>query len=513
MTHKVKIYKGEIMKTIILVLTILISLSTNIFPQRERLERSVSEDKVLTDFYKPALMDSTQLDSILISTMTTYHIPGLGALINSKENGIIWKRNFGYANIHLNNPVEDTTVFLIASVSKTVVATAIMQFWEADSFDLDDNINDYLDDFQVRIPNFPYDTITFRMIMTHTSSIKDNWYWLNLLTICGDSPIPLDTFLINYFTPGGTYYNQYSNFVNAPPGTVWEYSNVAICILAYIVERFSGMPFDQYCKENIFDPLEMNKTSWFLDGLDTTTIATPYLWQSNQYIPYCQYGSPDYPDGQLRTTKMDLEHFLSAYMNWGIYNGARILDSSTVELILSDHLGYPIPVYGDYQGLVWYQSGELNNRWPWGHTGGWLGCRTAMFFQQNEKWGIICFMNSSPSYSTQLYILNVLCDYAQGIITEVEEMSNSITDFYLEQNYPNPFNPVTTIGFGLQNKSNVKITILNAIGEEVAIIMNEEREPGFHQVEFNATSLPSGVYFYQLRAGSFVQTKKMLLLK
>ncbi len=70
--------------------------------------------------------------------------------------------------------------------------------------------------------------------------------------------------------------------------------------------------------------------------------------------------------------------------------------------------------------------------------------------------------------------------------------------------YPNPFNPTTTIGFGIQNKSNVKITILNAIGEEVAVVLNEEREAGFHQVEFNAANLPSGVYFYQLKAGELL---------
>jgi len=57
------------------------------------------------------------------------------------------------------------------------------------------------------------------------------------------------------------------------------------------------------------------------------------------------------------------------------------------------------------------------------------------------------------------------------------------------------------------------ITVLNSIGEEVAIVLNEEREGGFHQVEFNATNLPSGVYFYQLKAGEFIQTKKMVLMK
>ena len=83
----------------------------------------------------------------------------------------------------------------------------------------------------------------------------------------------------------------------------------------------------------------------------------------------------------------------------------------------------------------------------------------------------------------------------------------------LQQNFPNPFNPTTTIGFGIQNESNVKITILNAIGEEVAVVLNEEKDAGYHKVEFNAASLPSGVYFYQLKAGSFVETKKMILMK
>ncbi len=85
----------------------------------------------------------------------------------------------------------------------------------------------------------------------------------------------------------------------------------------------------------------------------------------------------------------------------------------------------------------------------------------------------------------------------------VEIEWRAFNSYLLEQNYPNPFNPTTTIGFGLQNKSNVKITILNAIGEEVAVVLNEDREPGFHKIEFNATNLPSGVYFYQLKAGRF----------
>ena len=95
----------------------------------------------------------------------------------------------------------------------------------------------------------------------------------------------------------------------------------------------------------------------------------------------------------------------------------------------------------------------------------------------------------------------------------VELEFRTFDSYLLEQNYPNPFNPTTTIGFGVQEKSNVKITILNGIGEEVAVVLNKEIEAGYHAVEFNSSNLPSGVYFYQLKTGSFVETKKMLLLK
>ncbi len=101
--------------------------------------------------------------------------------------------------------------------------------------------------------------------------------------------------------------------------------------------------------------------------------------------------------------------------------------------------------------------------------------------------------------------------YEYSDIVEVE--FRAFDSYLLEQNYPNPFNPTTTIGFGLQEKSNVKITILNSIGEEIAVVLNKEIESGYHTVEFNADNMPSGVYFYQLKAGSFINTKKMLLLK
>jgi CubicO group peptidase (beta-lactamase class C family) len=496
------------MKSFLKTLFFFLLVTQICFAQLE-LNRSKSESEY------PSIKDSNSsfdIDSLITTTMNNYHIPGLAALINTKDDGIIWKNNYGYKNVELSQPVEDSTMFLIASISKTILATAIMQFWEADSFDLDDNINDYLDGFQVHIPYHWNDTITFRMIMTHTASIRDNWNVMNALVVCGDSPISLDTFLINYFTPGGSYYNSALNFNGAKPGTVYEYAQPGICILAYLVEKFSGMTFNQYCREHIFNPLGMNKTSWFLEGMDTTAIATPYIWQGGQYIPYCHQGFPYYPIGQLRTNKIELEHFLSTYMNWGKYNGSSILDSSTVDLILTDQLGYPIPGWGDYQGLIWFDYRFVAGRSLWGHDGSWYGYGTDMVFQKEEEWGVILFANSRLDWSVEVFLLSTLCDYAQDI-TVVEEINNPISDFYLEQNYPNPFNPSTKIRYSIPQASNVTIKVFDILGNEIETLVNEEKPAGTYEINWYAENLPSGVYFYQLKAGTFVQTKKMLLLK
>jgi hypothetical protein len=101
--------------------------------------------------------------------------------------------------------------------------------------------------------------------------------------------------------------------------------------------------------------------------------------------------------------------------------------------------------------------------------------------------------------------------YEYSNVIEVDV--RSIDEFVLQQNFPNPFNPVTTVGYILKEKSNAKLILLNTVGEEIAVLVNEEQDKGFHKVDFNAINLPSGVYFYQLKAGDYINTKKMIFLK
>jgi photosystem II stability/assembly factor-like uncharacterized protein len=97
--------------------------------------------------------------------------------------------------------------------------------------------------------------------------------------------------------------------------------------------------------------------------------------------------------------------------------------------------------------------------------------------------------------------------------SEVEVDVTSPLTFALEQNYPNPFNPSTNIKYSVPETGNVKLSVYNTVGEEVAVLVNGFSQSGFFEVSFNASSLPSGVYLYKLQSANSVQTKKMMLLK
>lgn len=102
----------------------------------------------------------------------------------------------------------------------------------------------------------------------------------------------------------------------------------------------------------------------------------------------------------------------------------------------------------------------------------------------------------------------------KGDITNIES-SFEVTpsDFKLFQNYPNPFNPTTTISFQLPEQSEVTIKVFNLLGREVATLLDEIKPAGLHKIEFNASELTSGIYFYQLRAGDYIETRKFILLE
>ena len=126
--------------------------------------------------------------------MEMNHIPGVSACV-VKGGRVLWHGTYGYADVIDSVSVTDSTIFLLASTSKSVTATAIMQLWEKGLLGLDDDISDYLP-FPVRNFHHPNSAITFRMLLAHTSSISYNYgAWMPYINWEGDSEISLEEFL------------------------------------------------------------------------------------------------------------------------------------------------------------------------------------------------------------------------------------------------------------------------------------------------------------------------------
>ena len=130
----------------------------------------------------------------------------------------------------------------------------------------------------------------------------------------------------------------------------------------------------------------------------------------------------------------------------------------------------------------------------------------------NETLTSICYSNSFLYVATdKAGIWKLAID--DNILDANDKQKYEPYNFKLSQNYPNPFNPSTKINYQLPTAGNVTIKVYDVLGNEIATLVNEEKPAGYYSVNFDLTSIASGIYFYQLQAGSFAETKKMILLK
>ena len=331
--------------------------------------------------------NSNDYEEFLKDEMDFQNIPALSSLI-FKEGVILEELYLGKSNIAQNVALEDDHLFLLASVSKVVTATALLQLYEEGLFSLDDPINDYLP-FEVNVPNQSTD-ISFRMLLKHTSGIADANSMDDQYYYGQDPTLELDYYIENYLVPGGEFYDASENYYNFEPGTDYEYSNIGNALIGVLVEEISGMDFNTYCKQNIFTPLEMSNTHWRLDEI-SETIVQPYEYRRRDYEVIQHYTFTDYPNGGLRSTVRDMFKFISAFVQDGMSNNYQLLNPSTIDKMITPQ----IPGIANDMGLHLFLLDGKNN--IWGHDGGELGVATIMGFNPETKVGAIIFANQGDA--------------------------------------------------------------------------------------------------------------------
>ena len=185
-----------------------------------------------------------QLDGFLMKKMKQSNRIGMQAAYIA-DGKLQWAGSYGIKTYQTEDLVNDSTLFMIASLSKPVTALGLLKLYDQGKVYLDDKINDYLP-FKISNPFYPEKELTIRMLLAHVSSLRDNWTMLEpgyTIDNGGDSPISLEQFLQDYLVEGGKLYDKTKNFYNEPPASHFAYNNVDYALIGYIVERISGKPF------------------------------------------------------------------------------------------------------------------------------------------------------------------------------------------------------------------------------------------------------------------------------
>ncbi len=374
-----------------------------------------------------AIQPRAAVDEFIRDEMLRNHIPGLAVSV-VKGGLLTWSKAYGWADIQRQVAMTTDTLQNIGSVSKPIVTTVIMQCVERGELSLDDDINDYLP-FPIRNPGHPEVAITVTQLLSHYSSIADGSSYGRGYQ-CGESNVSLQNWIEGYFLPGGVYYDAAENFHAWAPGEEYEYNNVAFAVLAYLLQVITGRPFDDYCREELFAPLGMTNTSWFLANIDKSRHAIPYAYVSNGKIdspnwggielgllngeqpptdfegPYadCIYDHPNFADGFLRTSVAELTNFQLMLIAKGTLNGNRVLEEKTVGQMFSGH------------GITWHQTELPGGPKVWGHGGGDPGISTLFDFRPDTGDGVIILANTHGASldATSAYLFSALEELFDG---------------------------------------------------------------------------------------------------
>ena len=285
----------------------------------------------------------SKLDAMLDEAIKNQQVPGLVAMI-LKDGKVVYHEAKGFADVPSNRLMKKDDIFRIASQTKAITSTAVMMLWEEGKFRLDDPISMYIPEFknpQV-LSNFRYaDTsyttkpsskeITIRHLLTHTSG-------LGYGVIDGDERMRMiyskagitDLFTTKNISIEESVKKLAKLPLHHEPGSKYTYSE-GLDVLGYFIEVVSGMPFDRFLQERIFDPLGMKDTRFYLSDIQAPRLVTVHTFNQGKWNPYpVTFYNSNYP-------RKGAKRFF--YLNGGVLNGKRILSSHTIETMMKNQVG------------------------------------------------------------------------------------------------------------------------------------------------------------------------------
>lgn len=316
-----------------------------------------------------------KLNAYLTETVDRLNIAGLTVAI-TRNDSVIYTNAFGYRNIETKDRLTPHHVFHWASVSKTFVATAIMQLREQKKIDLDEKLTTYLPYF--RQQDKFYKDITIRQMLNHTSGIGDvdDYEW--------DNP-QYDSGALERFVRSTA--NDKMVFA---PGKDMQYSNTAFETLGAVIAKISGMSFETYVRKNILEPLEMNTTSFLYREIPDSLRVSGHQWAGKPIVSkHYPYNRMHGPSSTLNASVLDMTHYAFAHLHRGAYKSKRILADATYDLWWTNSVNLKNkPAIG----LAWWLV-ERNGLKMMSHSGGDTGFRSFFMLVPEKNLSIMLVGN------------------------------------------------------------------------------------------------------------------------
>ncbi|MEM1080318.1 MAG: serine hydrolase [Pseudomonadota bacterium] len=298
------------------------------------LAMATEEEPVVEPDPTAAILDV--LDQRIQAAMDDWpQVPGHAVALVG-EHGPIWSRGYGLADRASGRRMTADTPFLLASVSKTMIALALLSEVEAGRLRLDQAIGPLLP-FTIDEPAGQGDQMELWHLATHTSGILDHpeYYETNNYDFAGDSITALGDWLNAYLSREGALYDAALNFSGQAPGAEYAYSNIGAALAAFIAERSSGQDYRELMQQRFFSPLGMNNTAYRIADFEPNQLAVPYFWneQDETVAARPHYGGATYPDGWLKSSVNDMAQVVALMINRGQHGNQSLLQSESIDAI------------------------------------------------------------------------------------------------------------------------------------------------------------------------------------
>lgn len=335
-------------------------------------------------------------DQAIKDVLDEFNAVGISAAV-VKDGKIVYNESFGYKDLNTKTPLANDDIMRIASISKSFTATSLLQLVDKGIISLDDDVSDLIG-FKIRNPHHPDVPITLKMILSHTSSIRDKE----------------DYFTLDHLNPA-VYGDCEESYFKYKPGEGYCYSNMGLNLAGTILEKVSGVRFDNYVKDNVIRKLGLYG-GHNVDSLDNSRFAIIYSRKNGEYVeskgsyrPTADrmkdyvfgYSSPMFsPTGGVKISAHDLAVYMMMHMNYGEYNGIRIISEKSAKAMQTPvwkNEGSEEDQYGlclnDFINYIDDEKYNVPGNYPVGHTGSAYGLNSIMIWSPKDGWGIVAMTN------------------------------------------------------------------------------------------------------------------------